>query len=57
MPSKWKPKLPPVPTWTCPHCGHVHTPTTLMRVDGEHLKCAACGKKFSVVESQSQNQP
>ena len=43
--------LPPVPTWTCPHCGHVHTPATLMRVDGEHLKCAACGEKFRVSES------
>jgi transcription elongation factor Elf1 len=45
-PSKRKTRLPPVPTWTCPHCDHVHTPATLMRLDNEHLQCAACGKTF-----------
>ena len=23
----------PVPTWTCPHCGFVHTPADLLRLD------------------------
>lgn len=52
-PSKRKTMLPPVPTWACPHCGHVHTSATLMRFDNEHSQRAACGKKFSVGESKS----
>jgi hypothetical protein len=31
MPRTRKMHLPSVPTWTCPHCGHVHTPATLRR--------------------------
>jgi GNAT superfamily N-acetyltransferase len=52
MPSKRRPTLPPTPTWTCPHCGNVHTPATLMRLDNENLKCATCGEKFSIVGGQ-----
>ena len=43
-------ELPPVPTWPCPHCGQVHTPATLQRLNNDHLKCAACRKSFPVTK-------
>jgi transcription elongation factor Elf1 len=46
VPSKRRPTLPPVPKWTCPHCGHVHTPATLLRADFDNLICRGCGKQF-----------
>jgi hypothetical protein len=36
----------PVPTWTCPHCQHVHKPADLLRFDNDTLRCYACGKAF-----------
>ncbi len=38
--------LPPVPTWVCPHCGHVHRPADIRRVDADHLRCQSCGQIF-----------
>src|SRR5579863_9608829 len=34
--------LPPKPTWTCPHCQHVHTPATLRRLDSQRLRLFYC---------------
>jgi len=28
----------PVPTWTCPHCGFVHRPADLLRLDSHRLQ-------------------
>ena len=39
-------QLPPVPTWTCPHCGFVHRLADICRVDGDHLRCQSCGQIF-----------
>lgn len=36
----------PVPTWTCPHCQHVHHADDLLRFDENTLRCYACGKAF-----------
>src|SRR5664280_1475507 len=36
----------PAPTWTCPHCGFVHTAADLMRLDGNRFQCKSCGKSF-----------
>lgn len=52
-PSKRKTKLPPVPTWTCPHCSFVHTPANLMRIDGEKFRCQQCGRDFAAKPSTS----
>jgi len=38
-PQRKRTHLPPTPTWTCPHCGHIHTPATIMRLDSETLQC------------------
>jgi len=34
-----KKHFPPIPTWTCPHCQHVHTPATLGRLDSVTVQC------------------
>ena len=36
----------PKPTWTCPHCGFVHSAADLMRLDSERFQCKRCGKPF-----------
>lgn len=36
----------PIPTWTCPHCGFVHKPADIRRVDNDHLRCQKCGEVF-----------
>jgi|SRR5579864_3593631 len=41
-----KKAAPPIPTWTCPHCGHVHTPATLRRLDGDNVQCQGCKRPF-----------
>ncbi len=46
MPRRRHQPLPPVPTWTCPHCGHVHRPADIRRVDFDHLRCQSCGQIF-----------
>jgi hypothetical protein len=38
--------LPPVPTWTCPHRGHVHRPADIRRLDADHRRCQGCGQVF-----------
>ena len=45
--NKRRPKLPLTATWTCPHCGHVHTPATLRRLDSITLQCQACKRPFA----------
>src|SRR6478609_10417643 len=40
-PHRKRKTLPSSPTWTCPHCQHVHTAATLMRLDSETLQCEA----------------
>ena len=39
----------PVPTWTCPHCGFVHRPADLLRLDSDNLQCRQCGRAFPAV--------
>ena len=41
--------LPPVPTWTCPHCGQVHTPATLRRLGSGTLQCQECKRPFASI--------
>ena len=36
----------PESTWTCPHCGFVHTATDLMRLDSNTFQCKSCGRRF-----------
>ena len=36
----------PKPTWTCPHCGRIHTAADLMRLDANRFQCKACDKPF-----------
>src|SRR5690242_17682195 len=40
---------PAKPTWTCPHCGHVHTAAMLLRLDSETLQCQFCKHFFSSI--------
>jgi len=49
MPRSRRSKLPPVPTWTCSHCGHVHRPADLLRLDGDNLQCKGCGQSFESI--------
>jgi rubredoxin len=35
-----------VPTWTCPHCGFVHRPADLLRVNSNDLRCKQCKQTF-----------
>ena len=41
-----------IPIWTCPHCGHRHTPATLRHASGSghNHECQnpACKKLFNV---------
>jgi hypothetical protein len=39
----------PVPTWTCPHCGFVHRPADLLRLDSDNLQCRQCKQAFPAV--------
>jgi predicted RNA-binding Zn-ribbon protein involved in translation (DUF1610 family) len=32
-------------TYTCPKCGYKIVPNELVRTDGEHIRCTACGKE------------
>jgi len=36
----------PKPTWTCPHCGFIHVPASLLRPFSENLQCRQCWKAF-----------
>lgn len=36
----------------CPHCGHVHTPATLRRLDSEMLQCQGCKRPFGSVPDE-----
>jgi len=36
----------PVLNWRCPHCGFEHSAADLVRIDGEHFRCKACGEPF-----------
>jgi hypothetical protein len=47
--SKRLPKLPLKPAWTFPHCGHLDTAATLLRLDSETLQCQACERPFSSI--------
>jgi rubredoxin len=47
----------PVPTWTCPHCGFVHRPANLMRVDFVNLRCKQCGQIFAEQSADPQQKP
>ena len=51
--SKRRPKLPPIATWTCPHCGHVHTTATLTRLDSGTIQCQGCRRPFPGFQSRS----
>jgi hypothetical protein len=43
----------PIPTWTCPHCGFVHRPADLLRLNATDLECRQCGRAFpAVLEAQ-----
>ena len=57
MPRRRSNQLPPVPTWTCPHCQHVHTPATMRRLDGNTLQCQSCKKPFSAISGKSSVAP
>jgi len=35
-----------VPTWVCPHCGFVHKPADLLRVNSDDLLCKQCNQTF-----------
>jgi len=39
----------PVPEWRCPHCGFVHHPADLLRLNFTDLQCRQCGKPFPAV--------
>jgi hypothetical protein len=39
-------RLPPVPTWTCPHCGFVHRPADILRLNFTQLQCKQCRQAF-----------
>jgi len=41
--------IPPVPTWTCPHCGFVHKPADLLRLNSDGLQCKGCWRPFDTV--------
>jgi hypothetical protein len=36
----------PTPTWVCRHCGHIHTPATLIRLTADYLQCENCKRGF-----------
>jgi hypothetical protein len=36
----------PVPTWTCPHCKHVHKPADLLRLDNDTCNVAGAARHF-----------
>ena len=41
-----------IPIWTCPHCGHRHTPATFKHAgDGQNFRCqnADCKKLYNVL--------
>jgi transcription elongation factor Elf1 len=54
MPRTRNKHLRPVPTWTCPHCGHVHTPSTLRRLGSGTLECQACKKPFASIPDKEE---
>jgi rubredoxin len=48
----------PKPTWTCPHCGFIHRPADLLRIDDEQLRCKQCGQAFDAApDKPTANQP
>jgi len=46
--------LPAMVTWTCPHCGHEHTPATLRRLGSGTLKCQACERLFASIPDKEE---
>jgi len=48
-PRSRRSQLPPVPTWTCPHCGFIHKPVDLVRLNSDRLQCNGCLKPFDAV--------
>jgi hypothetical protein len=42
----------PKPIWKCPHCGNEHSAAQLVRLDGDYLRCTACGKDFKAKAAQ-----
>jgi DNA-directed RNA polymerase subunit RPC12/RpoP len=43
------------PIWTCPHCGFVHLPADLLRIDSLELRCKRCGKAFTPPSAEQGN--
>jgi hypothetical protein len=43
----------PVPTWSYPHCGYVHSQGTVVRIDRHRFRCNGCGRLFPVVSNPS----
>ena len=37
-----------------PHCGFVHTPADLLRLDSDRLQCKGCGKPFPSMPANEQ---
>ena len=37
----------PRPTWTCPHCGFVHSAADIVRINNYQLRCKQCQKAFT----------
>jgi transcription elongation factor Elf1 len=54
MPRTRNKHLPPVPTWTCPHCEHVHTPATLRRLGSGTLQCQMCKRPFASIPDKEE---
>ena len=42
------------PTWPCPHCGFVHRPADLLRLDADNLLCRQCRQAFPAVAMPAQ---
>ena len=47
----------PKPTWTCPHCGFVHQPVYLVRINAEQLRCKQCGQAFTSADHLTNSRP
>lgn len=54
MPRTRNKHLPPVPTWTCSHCGQVHTPAALRRLGPGILECQACKHPFASIPDKKE---
>ncbi len=38
-----------LPTYTCPHCGHVNSVDNLVRLDWDRVQCKQCGEGFTAI--------